>query len=102
MDTYHVTIRAAEYVRIAAGAAERMGRVLDIPATLTELSYALALELQNCGISADVVALNELGDTDVTGGRHNEHVRFVVDIASVWEPNRFGAMLSARYAEVAA
>lgn len=100
--TYYVTARAADYIDIAARAAERMGRILDIPATLTELAYALKLELQNRGISADVVVVNEHGTTSVIGGRHNDHVRFIVDICSVWEPNRFGAMLSARYAEVTA
>lgn len=102
METYHVTVRAGDYLAAAASAAERMGRILDISATLTELSYALALELQNRGIRADVVALAEHGATDVTGGRHNEHVRFIVDICSVWEPSRSGAMLSARYVQVAA
>ena len=102
METYQVTVRAGDYLAAAASAAERMGRVLDIPATLTELAYALALELQNRGIRADLVALAEHGATDVIGGRHNEHVRFVVDICSAWEPSGSGAMLSARYAEVAA
>lgn len=102
---YQVTIRAGDYLAVAARAAARQGLTLDIPATLQALTDSLTLELSNRrGIRADVVALAEFGDTEVSGDSDvwNERVRFIVDICSVWEPNRFGDLLSARYAEVTA
>ena len=85
METYDVTVRAADLLSFAERDAIRRGYVLDIPATCANLAHHLTSDLARLGYRANVTVLDTGGDTVVTGGWRNDMVRWIVDCADIWD-----------------